>query len=334
MVELVYENPEIYRIYVPLPQNPLKALNSYLIKLGDRNLLVDTGFNRPECHEALVKGLEELNVDMNKTDVFLTHLHSDHSGLINKVATENTKIYLGKIDCGYLFENLEGFNWERIEKRFTEEGFPTDVAEALRKTNQARAFAPDHMFDAIQVEDGDKFEINGVEFTVVFTPGHTPGHTCLYIEREELLFSGDHILFDITPNITAWMGVKDSLKNYIDSLRKVKELKIKTTLPGHRGTYETAHDRIDEIIGHHDIRLRETLDIVTGNSEGKGLTAYEVAPFMKWSMRGKPWSEFPDNQKWFAVGETMSHLDYLVNENKIMRYMDDETGLYRYKIVK
>ncbi len=33
---------------------------------------------------------------------------------------------------------------------------------------------------------------------------------------------------------------------------------------------------------------------------------------MKWSMRGKCWEEFPITQRWFAVGETMAHLDYLI----------------------
>ena len=43
MIECIL--PNIYRIEIPLPKNPLKALNSYLIKDPRRNLLVDTGFN-------------------------------------------------------------------------------------------------------------------------------------------------------------------------------------------------------------------------------------------------------------------------------------------------
>ena len=34
----------IYTIPVPLPNNPLRSLNSYVIKGEDRNLLIDTGF--------------------------------------------------------------------------------------------------------------------------------------------------------------------------------------------------------------------------------------------------------------------------------------------------
>lgn len=330
MLELLYEKPEIYRMLIPLPENPLKTLNSYLIKLENRNLLIDTGFNRPECHEALIENLKELNVDMEKTDIFLTHLHSDHTGLINKIAHKSSKVYIGKIDYEYMFENLEGFNWEESEKRFASEGFPYEIIERLRDTNQAKIFAPDGMFESILVEDGYKFNVDKLEFTVILTSGHTPGHTCLYLEKEKLLFSGDHILFDITPNITSWLRVKDSLRNYIESLEKIKKLEITKIFPGHRATSDDVYSRIDEIIEHHKSRLTDTLEVIKEKSAKEGLTAYEIASFMKWNMRGKSWTEFPDNQKWFAVGETLSHLDYLFNENKIEKFKDND--MYKYKL--
>ena len=50
----------IWRIGVELPQNPLRELNSYLIKgkENERDLLIDTGFRREECREALFAGLD------------------------------------------------------------------------------------------------------------------------------------------------------------------------------------------------------------------------------------------------------------------------------------
>ena len=52
----------IWRIGVELPQNPLRELNSYLIKgkENERDLLIDTGFRREECREALFAGLRAL----------------------------------------------------------------------------------------------------------------------------------------------------------------------------------------------------------------------------------------------------------------------------------
>ena len=56
MIEEILAN--LYRIEIPLPQSPLKALNSYVIKNPERNLIIDTGWNQEECMNAMQTGLE------------------------------------------------------------------------------------------------------------------------------------------------------------------------------------------------------------------------------------------------------------------------------------
>jgi hypothetical protein len=46
-------------------------------------------------------------------------------------------------------------------------------------------------------------------------------------------------------------------------------------------------------------------------------------------MRGKDWSEFPIQQKWFAVGETMSHLDYLRKKGLIDQIEKNQSISYQ-----
>jgi glyoxylase-like metal-dependent hydrolase (beta-lactamase superfamily II) len=84
---------DIFCIPVPLPHNPLKSVNSYLIRADGANLLIDTGFCLPECREALAQGFEALGVRREDTDVLLTHMHADHSGLANEFAGE-TAIFI------------------------------------------------------------------------------------------------------------------------------------------------------------------------------------------------------------------------------------------------
>ena len=88
----------IYQIDVPLPKSPLRNLNAYLIRGKDRNLLIDTGYRRPECRAALEEGLRELNVSMDDTDIFLTHMHSDHSGLVTDIAGRDSRIFVSRED--------------------------------------------------------------------------------------------------------------------------------------------------------------------------------------------------------------------------------------------
>ena len=73
--------PNLYRIEIPLPRSPLKALNAYLIKGDRRFLLIDTGLNRAECKRVMFSDLEMLRVDIKKTDFFITHMHADHLAL-------------------------------------------------------------------------------------------------------------------------------------------------------------------------------------------------------------------------------------------------------------
>ena len=92
----------LYRIPVPLPGNPLRELNSYLLTGGERGILIDTGFRQEACRRALFAGLAELGVDRRDVDVVLTHLHSDHAGLAPEVVGETGWIYASGPDRDYL----------------------------------------------------------------------------------------------------------------------------------------------------------------------------------------------------------------------------------------
>ena len=71
--------------------------------------------------------------------------------------------------------------------------------------------------------------------------------------------------------------------------------------------------------------LQNTLDQV---GRAPGQTAYEIAGGMDWDIRCRSWEDFPLTQKWFAVGEALSHLDYLVVRGRLL-YREAE-GIRRY----
>lgn len=316
--------PHIYRIPVPLKGNPLKELNSYLIRGKEKNLLIDTGFRQPACREALEAGLKELGVPRENTDVLLTHLHSDHSGLAPEFVGKDRNIYISAIDQVYLDIHKRVKRWAKIDETYSRAGFPKESLQSLMVNVPARSMAPPEYEGYRVLQNGDMLEANGYRLTALLTPGHTPGHMCYWMEEQGVMFTGDHILFDITPNITAWVGVANSLKNYMDSLRMVREYPVKLALPGHRAPGDF-HSRIDTLLHHHQVRLAECLEKVRGNP---GTTVYETASRMTWQIRARSWEDFPDNQKWFATGECMSHLDYLLAEGKVRRETDGETDRY------
>lgn len=316
--------PHIYRIPVPLKGNPLKELNSYLIRGKERNLLIDTGFRQPACREAMEAGLKELGVARDDTDVLLTHMHSDHSGLAPEFVGKDRHIYVSSIDQVYLDIHKRLERWKKIDESYNRGGFPSELLQSLMINVPARSMAPPEYEGYRILNHGDVLEAGGYRLTALLTPGHTPGHMCYWMEEQGVMFTGDHILFDITPNITAWVGVENSLSDYMESLRMIRKYPVKLALPGHRAAGDF-NSRIGALLRHHEARLAECLEKVR---ENPGMTVYETASRMTWQIRARNWEDFPDNQKWFATGECMSHLDYLRAEGKIRR--ETEGGVDRY----
>lgn len=314
----------LYRIPVPLPGNPLKELNAYLIRGRERTLLIDTGFRQPACREALFAGLRELGVRRGEMDVLLTHLHSDHAGLAPEAAGERT-IFVSAADRPSLDDPAyrETF-WQAMDERFRAEGFPRHLVSRMRETNPARSMAPPSGGRYQSLQDGEILEAGGYRIECLLMPGHTPGQMCYWLEEQRVLFTGDHVLFDITPNITAWPNLPDALGAYLESLRKIRAYDAALALPGHRGSGDL-RARVDELLEHHRRRLDETLAVVRAHP---GRPAYELAGYMTWKILASSWEDFPVAQKWFAVGECMSHLDRLLVLGRIRQERVD--GRYAY----
>ncbi len=323
MVEEVYRN--IFRIGVALPGNPLKELNSYYIRGKDRDLLIDTGFNRKVCHDILQAGLDMLGSDPARRDVLVTHLHSDHCGMADQFASPGRSVYISQTDMELLKTFLTSEDPVYRYERFIKEGFSQEMMAEIFRTNPAMTECL-HTIDErfVPVREGDRIRAGEYILEALHVPGHTPGNCMFYIRSEELMFTGDHVLFDITPNITYWPMVKDSLGDYLTQLKRVRDLPVKLALPGHRQTGDY-RERIDTLLAHHERRLAEALRIV---SENPGLNATEIAGMMKWKIRAADWESFPLIQKWFAVGECLSHLDYHMKRGNIYRIF--KNGVYHY----
>lgn len=316
---------DLWRLDIPLVGNPLKNLNSYLI-LGERSLLIDTGFRQPPCMEAMERQLTELGVDRDKMDIFLTHLHSDHSGLAPELIRPGCQIYFGALDGKRLTTNQRNpAFWRSNYDSYILEGFTAEEMEVLWTDNPAKNASPILYDHYTFVEDGEELVYGDHRLRCILTPGHTPGHLCLYDENHKWLFSGDHVLFHITPNICRWAWAEDSLGDYLESLKRVRELDVELLLPAHRQDTGDLTARTLELEAHHARRVEEALETVVREP---GLTAYEIAGRMNWSIRCRNWEDFPLTQKYFAVGEALSHLDYLMVRGRVQRRMTD--GKYRY----
>jgi len=314
--------PRIFRLEIPLPANPLKAINSYVIQGKDRFLMIDTGMNRRECLEAMNAYLRELRVDLEKTDFFVTHLHADHLGLISELARPSSKVYFNFPDAEVVRKTN---HWEEMAEAALQNGFPEkDLEEAIKK-HPGRRYHASGPLDLTLLKEGDTVRIGDYQFSCVETPGHTPGHLCLYEKQTRIFFSGDHILNDITPNISVWSEGRDPLRQYLESLDKIAPYEIGWVLPGHRAPFQNHRRRIAELKEHHEIRTEEVVSILSRGSR----SAYQVASEMTWDINCDTWEDFPLPQKWFAGGEAMAHLTFLQGLGRVIRQKREGRYFFR-----
>jgi glyoxylase-like metal-dependent hydrolase (beta-lactamase superfamily II) len=143
------------------------------------------------------------------------------------------------------------------------------------------------------------------------------------------MFAGGHVLPLITPSIGfEAAGNRMALGDYLNSLGRTLALPDARLLPAHGPVTASTHDRVNELLAHHETRLAETFAAVkTGQA-----TAYEVAKAIKWTRRERPFGDLDIFSQLQAVNETAAHLEVLAVRGQLTRETDAE-GVALYQVV-
>lgn len=319
MVKEVYKN--IYTFKVVLPKSPLKATNIYIIKDRDKNLVLDTGYHTQETLDSMLAGLADLGLEMSDTDLFISHMHADHSGLASNFKSAGCKVYASAADGKIINDAANGSYWQLLYKLL--DYFNVTGGEIMLEDHPGYLFqAPDEV-DMDIVAPGDIIRTGEYEFEVMDLKGHTPGHIGLYERKHKIFFCGDTILETITPNITFWgFEEGDALNTYMNTLLGLRNMDFDHVFSTHRDPVLDYIKRIDEIIDHHILRLQEILDAM---EPGVEYTIRDLSPRITWRIKADSWDDFPPAQKFFASGETMAHVFHMVKRGQV--YMDEREGV-------
>ncbi len=329
MIEEIQKN--IYRCEVPLPRNPLKWVNNYIVLGDERTLVVDTAFNSPACRKVFMENLKTLKVNLAKTDVVVTHLHADHSGLIGELYARGATIYGPETDIETFTRNMGSDTYYRRFGRFMQMyGAPTP-SSGFFDNHPGKKYATSPDFEFIPLKEGDVLNFGDYKFQVIAVPGHTPSMINLYDKKHKIYISGDHVLDSITPNISYWgEEYPVILETYFQSLMKIMTLPVDIMLPAHRNVMKNHPQRVIELLDHHRLRLIEIEEILKNANEE--MTVLDVTKKMHWRIRAKTWDDFPGPQKIFASGEAMVHLEYLAAKERIdLRIDDNNTYHFKYR---
>ncbi len=112
-------------------------------------------------------------------------------------------------------------------------------------------FAPDRTIGDghVVADDVQRFRLRAVH-----TPGHASNHLCYLLDRERILFSGDHIMSGSTVVIAPPDG---DMATYLKSLAIVAGLDAATIFPGHGDVIDDAKGKIEEYTTHRLAREAE-----------------------------------------------------------------------------
>ena len=247
----------VYRIPLPVPRDSLGAVNVYMIDDGDGVFFIDSGWDLPGGYEALQAGLAQCGRTVADIRRFLvTHMHSDHYSLALTVRRLwGTPVSLGAAEresvdicCEPQYEHFD----ETIDLLVASGA--TDLIAILRTMHRS----DDHTMYAWEqpdswIEPGEVLQVGSRKLHAIPTPGHTHGHLVFHDPEERLLFSGDHILPQITPSVGLEPMVSSfPLVGFMDSLRRILDLPDTRLLPAHGPVGDSTHARCEELLTHHE----------------------------------------------------------------------------------
>lgn len=295
-------------------------VNTYVMKANDEDIVIDAGPDLFLSIMALRKNMKKLNVRLDRSLFIATHAHRDHIGATQKLAA-TSKVYIGYNELRKLASD-EGQAREVLAFA-VENGFPKHLAKGIiRLMLEVRL---KDSLELVPLRDGDVLELGHYKLKCVETPGHTHGHVCLYDQDKRVLFSGDHVLRDITPNISSWSYEEDSLSAYLLSLKRLRDLDPIIVLPGHGRPLKDLKKRVQELVNHHEERLLEIIEILKVRSGD----AYWISSKVKWKTQHPSWRYTSILYKWLTFGETLAHLNFLAKLGVVDRKVVKGKTIYQ-----
>lgn len=261
---------KIIRVPIPTPTLlPHFTTNGYLIGNENESILVDAGYDQPETRTELDEALKRNGIAIPHA-IILTHSHPDHAPGVRQLMDWNPVIY-----C------------HQNEKQATLSAIsPVDKVSFLN--------------------DGDVMHVGGEEIQVIHAPGHTAGQLNLYIPSMEILVAGDNIVAEGT----SWIGPPDgNMSDYLSTLYRLKELKMKKIGPGHGGWIEKPYEHIEFVIQRRLLRENQIVSLLKQHQK---LTSVDLTNMI--------YQELPHPSVYeVARRTTEAHLIKLIKEGSVTK---------------
>jgi glyoxylase-like metal-dependent hydrolase (beta-lactamase superfamily II) len=307
---------------MPLPM-ALNHINLYLVRDGAGWRIIDTGFDSAKTRGLWEQILPGLGAPV--TGVVCTHHHVDHSGLAGWL-TEKLRVPLHMSRAEYFaMRLLHDPSLESWEERayFRRAGLAEGEIEALSQALQlfANASTPARAYQRLR--DGETLVIGEHEWQLRGGEGHSPEHISLYSRDLGVLLSGDQLLGRISPNVGVlpFEPEANPLKDWLISLQRIGELPEETlVLPAHELPFHGLRTRAGELQRHHLGVLERVLALCAERPDSILGLSRRLFVGRTSALDGI-----------LAIGETMAHLAYLLDQGRVQRALTAQDS-YEYRV--
>lgn len=248
--------------------------NSYIV--GTETLaVIDPGPDIETHYSALMAAIGGRPV----SHIAVTHTHRDHSPLARRLAEETGATVVA-----------EG---------------PHRAARALHvgEANPLQEAADLDFMPDMALGDGASIEGDGWRLTALHTPGHTANHSAFALEREGIVFSGDHVMAWATSIVAPPDG---AMSDFMASLDRLAERDDRLFLPGHGGPVTRPQRFVRGLRTHR--RMRESA-IVERISKGDRTIPEMVAAIYR---------DTDPRLHGAAALSTLAHLEDLVRRGAVV----------------
>lgn len=305
-------------IRLRIPNPFVEGRNCVYVIKSDPVTMIDTGVATRRAFDALQQGLQEHGLTLRDIKrVILTHKHIDHIGnawRIQQQSGAEILIHESEVKSVTNVDPAGGRFADLVKQRLQDWNVPS---EALPSESSSKGPTWElESAEATGICHGQQIPFSDAAMEVIHTPGHTMGSCCLHYGGH--LFSGDHVLPEISPNVGGGdMRNRGLLRHYLESLTRIVQAANGDSvqvMPGHGDPFDDLAGRCAELVAHHFERLDQAVDILRKHGPQ---TVYDVARRL--------FGKMADFHVVLGCAEAGAHLEYLEDEGRVVH----DNGTYR-----
>jgi glyoxylase-like metal-dependent hydrolase (beta-lactamase superfamily II) len=312
----------VHELRLPIPFED-GHVNVFLLPDGADVDLIDCGMNAPESLELLRTAMRRVAGDGARLRrLLVTHIHPDHYGAAGVLTHEwGAQLYLHRLEIPLVhprYLELDALVAD-VHRYLLANGVPEPDAEVMQNASRSFAKSVTTAPVAIPLDGAETLELGSRTLRVEWTPGHSPGHVCLFDPADGLLFAGDQLLPEDTPNIGLHpQSTPNPLQDFLTSLLRLAQLRPQLVLPAHGRPFATAHERVAELKRFHERRIQRILEILGDRT----VSAWEVALGL-WGHREHHWEQR------LALQEALAHLQAMAEDDQLLKLVSVEAVRWR-----